>query len=180
MVHWIKILTLAARVTEETWVRSLARHCGLKDLALSQLWLGNFHILRVQKNKQTNKECSGFTTVAPRGSTWRTVIKETPPSDQNFQCDIWSSTISGLRNVPEISVYINSWVIANGLVGLVKDSGGRTLETWWKGIQGKSMWMSSSQWAQTLVGTDSGAINEGEMSGPQLQRSCLTAGWTKW
>ena len=33
-----KNLTAAARVTAEVWVQSLARHSGLKDLALPQLW----------------------------------------------------------------------------------------------------------------------------------------------
>ena len=36
--QWVKNLTAAAQVPVEAQVRSLARHSGLKDLALPELW----------------------------------------------------------------------------------------------------------------------------------------------
>ena len=39
MAQWVKNLTAGAQVTAGAGVRSLARHRGLKDLVLLQLWL---------------------------------------------------------------------------------------------------------------------------------------------
>ena len=38
MVQWVKNPIAGAQVAEEAQVRSLARHSGLKDLALLQVW----------------------------------------------------------------------------------------------------------------------------------------------
>ena len=37
---WVRNLTAASQVAAEVQVCSPAQSCGLKDLALSQLWLG--------------------------------------------------------------------------------------------------------------------------------------------
>ena len=48
MAQWVKNLTVVACVTVAAWVRCLAPHSGLKELAFRQLglafnsWLGNF------------------------------------------------------------------------------------------------------------------------------------------
>jgi len=38
VAQWVENLTAVAWVAVEAWVRSPARHSGLKDLALLQLW----------------------------------------------------------------------------------------------------------------------------------------------
>ena len=53
MAQWVKNLTVAAWVIVEVQVQALAGCNGLKDLALTQLWLrfnpwpGNFHVPQV-------------------------------------------------------------------------------------------------------------------------------------
>lgn len=48
VAQWVKKSTAVAQVAAEVWVGSTARHSGLKDLALqqmwhrAQLWPGNF------------------------------------------------------------------------------------------------------------------------------------------
>ena len=79
-----KNLTAVAEVTSETQVQSMARHSGLKDLVLPQLWcgsqlrlrfdpwLGNVHrprmpTLKKKKLRKTLREAALRTSLMPRG-----------------------------------------------------------------------------------------------------------------